>query len=64
MIRLYLTFLDRELPEIPEAEALYLIDYMDSRMVSLRSAMEPIKPGQWTQKMFAFDNHQFYKAGK
>lgn len=52
------------LPEIPEAEALYLIDYMDSRMVSLRSAMEPIKPGQWTQKMFAFDNRQFYKAGK
>ena len=52
------------LPEIPEAEALYLIDNIDSRMVSLRSALETVKPGQWSQKMFAFDNRQFYKAGK
>ena len=52
------------LPEIPEAEALYLIDKIDSRMVSLRSALETVKPGQWSQKMFAFDNRQFYKAGK
>ena len=52
------------LPQIPEAEALYLIDYMDSRMVALRSALENVKPGQWSQKMFAFENRQFYKAGK
>ena len=52
------------LPQIPEAEALYLIDYMDSRMVALRSALETVKPGQWSQKMFAFENRQFYKAEK
>ena len=51
------------LPALPEAEALYLIDNIDSRMNALRSAFANVKPGQWTQKMFAFDNRQFYKAG-
>ena len=51
------------LPATPEAEALYLIDNMDARMNSLSQAFAQVKPGNWTQKMFAFDNRQFYKAG-
>ena len=52
------------LPAIPEAEALFLIDNMDARMNSLRQALSQVKPGNWTPKMFAFENRQFYKAGK
>ncbi len=52
------------LPAIPEAEALFLIDNMDARMNSLRQAFSTVKPGNWTPKMFAFENRQFYKAGK
>jgi len=50
------------LPEIPEAEALNLIDNMDARMNTLKKAMETVKPGQWTGKLFSMDNRQFYKA--
>ena len=52
------------LPAIPEAEALFLIDNMDARMNSLKQAFSQVKPGNWTPKMFAFENRQFYKAGK
>ena len=52
------------LPAIPEAEALFLIDNMDARMNSLSQALSQVKPGNWTPKMFAFENRQFYKAGK
>lgn len=52
------------LPAIPEAEALFLIDNIDSRMNSLRQALSTVKPGAWTQRMLAFENRQFYKAGK
>ena len=50
------------LPEIPEAEALSLIDNMDARMNTLKTAIEAVKPGQWTAKMFALENRQFYHA--
>ena len=50
------------LPSIPEAEALYLIDNMDAKMNSLKQALSQVKPGNWTPKMFAFENRQFYKA--
>ena len=52
------------LPQLPEAEALYLIDNIDSKMISLRQTMETVKPEQWSQKLFAFDNRQFFNAGK
>ncbi len=52
------------LPAIPEAEALYLIDNMDARMNSLKQAFSQVKPGNWTPKMFAFENRQFYKADR
>ncbi len=50
------------LPAIPEAEALNLIDNIDARMNSLKQAFSTVKPGNWTQKMFAFEGRQFYRA--
>lgn len=48
-------------PMIIEAEALYLIDNMDARLTSLKMALDVIKPGTWTSRMFQFENRQFYK---
>ena len=48
-------------PMIIEAEALYLIDNMDARLTSLKMALDAIKPGTRTSRMFQFENRQFYK---
>lgn len=48
-------------PMIIEAEALYLIDNMDARLTSLKMALDAIKQGTWTSRMFQFENRQFYK---
>ena len=49
------------LPALKEAEVLSLIDNLDARMNTLDQAMEGVKPGQWTQKIFALENRAFYK---
>ena len=50
------------LPKVPEAEALSLIDNMDARMNTLAQAFENVEPGQWTSRIFALENRQFYKS--
>lgn len=52
------------MPMVMEAEALYLIDNMDARLTSLKQALDGVKPGQWTSRMFQFENRQFYKPKK
>lgn len=52
------------LPMIIEAEALSMIDNLDARMTSLKLALDNVKPGQWTSRMFQFENRQFYKPKK
>lgn len=49
------------LPMIPEAEMLYLIDNIDARMNTLKKALEPIEPGNFTPRIFAMENRAFYK---
>ena len=49
------------LPMIPEAEMLYLIDNIDARMSTLKKALEPIEPGNFTPRIFALENRAFYK---
>ncbi|MDY5252230.1 MAG: HD domain-containing protein [Erysipelotrichaceae bacterium] len=49
------------LPMVKEAEILYLIDNLDARINTLDSALEQIKPGEFTSKLFALENRQFYK---
>lgn len=52
------------LPMLPEAEALSLIDNLDARMNTLKQALEGVKPGKWTSKLFALEGRQFYKPKK
>lgn len=49
------------LPQLQEAEVLYLIDNLDARMNTLRQALAQTKEGSWTTKLFALENRQFYK---
>lgn len=49
------------LPQIQEAEVLYLLDNLDARMNTLKQALDQTKPGEWTSKLFALENRQFYK---
>lgn len=50
------------LPMIPEAEMLYLIDNIDARMNTMEKALSNVQPGEFTQRVFALDNRNFYKS--
>ncbi|MGM9873841.1 MAG: 3'-5' exoribonuclease YhaM family protein [Bacilli bacterium] len=49
------------LPLTKEAMLLSLIDNLDSRIVALDKVMENVKPGEFSQKVFALENRSFYK---
>lgn len=49
------------MPELPEAEALSMIDNLDARMNTLQHALQSVQPGKWSSKIFSLDNRQFYK---
>ena len=49
------------LPMVKEAEILYLIDNLDARINTLDNALAQVKPGEFTSKLFALENRQFYK---
>jgi len=49
------------LPLTQEAEVLSIIDNLDARLNTIKQAMANIEPGNWTSKLFALDNRQFYK---
>jgi 3'-5' exoribonuclease len=48
-------------PETLEAEILNLIDNIDARINTIDKALEEVKEGEFTQKLFALDNRVFYK---
>ncbi|UFU00477.1 3'-5' exoribonuclease YhaM [Radiobacillus kanasensis] len=48
-------------PLVREAELLHLIDLIDAKMNMLNRALEKIQPGEFTERLFAMDNRQFYK---
>jgi 3'-5' exoribonuclease len=48
-------------PLIKEAEMLHLIDNIDAKMNMLDRALERVKPGEFTERVFALDNRAFYK---
>lgn len=49
-------------PLIPEAEALHHIDNLDARMNMFMSALEGLEPGDFSDRIFALENRQVYKA--
>ena len=49
------------LPMIMEAEMLTFIDNVDARMNMFAKALESVKPGEWTPRIFPLENRSFYK---
>ena len=49
------------LPMTKEALLLSLIDNLDSKMVIVQKALEGVKPGEFSQKVFPLDNRMIYK---
>lgn len=50
------------LPMIPEAEILHLLDNIDARMNTMEKALKTVEPGEFTQRVFALENRNFYKS--
>ncbi|RDW18183.1 3'-5' exoribonuclease YhaM [Oceanobacillus arenosus] len=48
-------------PLVREAELLHFIDLIDAKMNMLNSALNKVKPGEFTERLFAMDNRAFYK---
>lgn len=49
------------LPLTKEALLLSLIDNLDSKMIIVNKALETVKPGEFSQKVFPLDNRTLYK---
>lgn len=49
------------LPQIREAEIVYLIDNIDARMHMLDKALEQVGPGEYSKRVFALENRMIYK---
>lgn len=49
------------LPMTREALLLSMIDNLDSKMVIVQKALEGVKPGEFSQKVFPLDNRMIYK---
>ncbi len=49
------------LPQIREAEIIYLIDNIDARMNMLNKALEQVEPGDYSKRIFALENRTIYK---
>lgn len=48
-------------PLIKEAEILHYIDNLDAKMNMMNRALDRVKPGEFTERVFALDNRSFYK---
>lgn len=49
------------LPQIKEAEILYLIDNIDARMAMFDKALASVSPGESTKRIFALENRSLYR---
>lgn len=50
------------LPKVLEAEVLHQLDEMDASITMISDALAHTKKGHFTQRIFAMDQRQFYKA--
>jgi 3'-5' exoribonuclease len=48
-------------PLVKEAEILHYIDNIDAKMNMMDRALERVKPGEFSERIFALDNRSFYK---
>ena len=49
------------LPQIREAEIIYLIDNIDARIHMIDKALETVEPGDFSKRVFALENRMMYK---
>lgn len=49
------------LPQIREAEIVYLIDNIDARINMFDKALEQVEPGEYSKRIFALENRMIYK---
>ncbi|MCD7809692.1 MAG: HD domain-containing protein [Erysipelotrichaceae bacterium] len=49
------------LPQIKEAEMLYLIDNIDARMNMFDKALNDLQPGEYSKRIYALENRMVYK---
>ncbi len=49
------------LPQIKEAEMLYLIDNIDARMNMFDKALSDLEPGEYSKRIYALENRMVYK---
>lgn len=49
------------LPQIKEAEILYLVDNIDARINMLDKALEQVELGDFSKRVFSLENRSFYK---
>ena len=48
-------------PMIKEAEILHYIDNLDAKMNMMDRALERVKPGEFSERVFALENRSFYQ---
>ncbi|UOY92050.1 3'-5' exoribonuclease YhaM [Ectobacillus sp. JY-23] len=48
-------------PMVREAEILHYIDNLDAKMNMMDRALSRVKPGEYTERVFALENRSFYK---
>lgn len=48
-------------PMVKEAEVLHYIDNLDAKINMMDRALEKVKPGEFTERVFALENRSFYK---
>jgi 3'-5' exoribonuclease len=48
-------------PMVKEAEILHYIDNLDAKMNMIDRALEKVKPGEFTERIYALENRSFYK---
>ncbi|MGP4073921.1 3'-5' exoribonuclease YhaM [Piscibacillus sp. B03] len=48
-------------PQIREAEVLHLIDLIDAKLNMMNRALEKVKPGEFTERIYPLENRSFYK---
>lgn len=51
-------------PMFPEAEVLHTLDMMDARLYEMKRALDSIKPGQFTDRMWSMDERRLYKRSE
>ena len=48
-------------PMIPEGEILHYLDMIDARMYDMQKALESVKPGDFSDKIWLLNNRQMYR---